>query len=165
MNCEIVTGKAVLVEPKTVSEDQPRTLLFDYSSTKTVSHRVTVSECKAIRLSTFNLPEGNKLNVHRVFVGGGLMPQGYSCLCDTEEATPASAVMTEPLKIDCKPVFIDSCNSVLFLTIPGIYVLELEGDKSLLGNFLAFAEEVDCCCLPDGLIIGNRLANGSFVGV
>lgn len=164
-NCEIVTGKKhFTIGSGKNKEEQISSLLFDNSSTSKVSHFIHIEPCQAFKFSTFNLPDGVYLKFHRVFASGGAMPQGNGCLCDSTEAKAVGAVASEPFKIDCKPVVLDNCNGVLFLTIPGTYMLELS-DESVLGQFLAFAEEVDCCCLPSGLIIGNIGSDNQYIGV
>ena len=164
MSCEIVTGKKIVTVTSTVNgEDKPSSLLFDQNSTKRVSHFIHIEPCQAFQIYTFGLPDGAYLTVHRAFVGGGDMPQGSGCLCGVEPGQMVSALATEPFKIDCKPVVVDNCTNVLFLTVPGTYLFELNSDEHL-GKFLAFAEAIECCCLPTGLIIGNAKPDG-YVGV
>lgn len=165
MSCKIKTGRKEVSVRASRSEngDVEYSYLFDHKSTNTISRPIHIYDCEAKKLSTFNLPDGVKLTVHRVIVGGGVMPQGSGCLCAGEPGQQVKVLMSEPLKIECKPVVLDNCNSVLFLTIPGSYVLELS-DESVLGNFLAMEDSVECCCLPDGLIIGNVGPTG-YVGV
>lgn len=163
-NCNIITGKKV----HSLSRDRGtgvvnRMVLFDGNSTKTVTHVVTVPECKALKISTFALPANKRLRIHRVFTGGGVMPQGISCMCGNAEGIESSVLLSEPLRIDCKDVFVYGCTGMLFLTTPGDYVFELE-DSSLLGQFVALAEEVDCCGLPPSVIIGHQLTSGYIIG-
>lgn len=164
MSCEIVTGKKIQSARTSGSrEDAPFTALFDSTSTKTLSHIVTVTNCATVKISTFALPDNVHLKVHRVYTGGGVMPFGTGCLCNCDEGTNSQVLFSEPFKIDCKEVRVDNCTSVLFLTVPGDYMFELS-DESVLGQFVAFAEEVDCCCLPSGLIIGNQVPSERVVG-
>ena len=167
MNCEVVTGRKY---QSTRTNSQPNdgeavssVTLFDSKSSKTTSHIVTVAACSAIKVSTFALPDGKYLSVHRVYTGGGVMPFGTGCLCNCDDGKASTILYSEPLKIDCKEVRVDNCTSVLFLTIPGDYVFELN-DKSALGQFVAFAEEVECCCLPSGLVIGNQVPSERVCG-
>lgn len=164
MGCEIVTGKKVIgVSNKGSAEDRSATVLFDRNSTTQISHVVTVGDCKALKLSTFNLKDGQAIELHRVLIGGGVMAQGSGCCCDADPASPADVLASEPFKIDCKPVVLTHCFSVLFLTVPGTYMFKLN-DEGMVGNVLAFAESVECCCLPSGLIIGNK-AHDDYIGV
>lgn len=164
MGGDIVTGKKVVAVNSTVNgKDKPSSLLFDQNSTKRVSHFIHIEPCQAIQISTFGLPDFAYLTVHRAFVGGGDMPQSSGCLCGEESGQMASALTTEPFKVDCKPVIVDNCTNVLFLTVPGTYLFELNSDEHL-GKFLAFAEAIECCCLPTGLVIGNAKHDG-YVGV
>lgn len=163
----ITTGKKIVVKRVeavggTHVEGFDPTALFDQKSTKTTSHFLNIDSCKAMKLSTFGLKDGAYLTLHRVLLGGAVFPQSSGCLCECEDGEPIKVLANEPLKIDCKPVVLDNCNSVLFLSIPGTYVLELN-DPTQLGHFLAFAEVVDCCCLPEGLVIGNR-ASERYIG-
>ena len=164
MSCEIVTGKKIVTGNSTVNgQSSPFTVLFDQRSTRRVSHFVNIEPCQAFQISTFGMPDGASLIIHRVFVGGGAMPQGGGCFCGSEAGEMVSALATEPFKIDCKPVVVDNCTNVLFLTVPGPYMFELNSDEHL-GKFWAFAEAMECCCLPTGLIIGNAKPDG-YVGV
>lgn len=163
-NCNIITGKKV----HSLSRDRGtgvvnRMVLFDGNSTKTVTHVVTIPECKALKISTFALPANKRLRIHRVFTGGGVMPQGISCMCGNAEGIESSVLLSEPFRIDCKDVFVYGCTGMLFLTTPGDYVFELE-DSALLGQFVALAEEVDCCCLPPSVTIGHQLTSGYIIG-
>lgn len=159
----IVTGqKQYSLKNAEAKEGKSYSVLFDSESVKSVSHFIHLGQGKALKFSTFNLPDGVHLAFHRVLPGGGSMPQGAGCLCDTQDGNTTYALASEPFKIDCKPVVLDNCNGVLFLTIPGVYMLELS-DESALGQVLAFAEEVSCSCIPDGLIIGNAKPD-TYVG-
>lgn len=163
--CGIITGKKVhAVSRSSSSEDANREVLFDSLSTNAVTHVVTVGECKALKISTFALPAGKKILVHRVYLGGGVMPFGSGCACGADEGKSAIVQLSEPLRIRCCDVAIDGCSGMLFLTIPGDYVFELE-DKTLLGQFVALAEEVECCCLPESTVIGSEIPTGGIVGV
>lgn len=164
-NCSIITGKKVhAVSRSSNAEETNRAVLFDSLSTNTVTHVVTVGECKALKISTFALPAGKKILVHRVYLGGGVMPFGSGCACGADEGKSAIVQLSEPLRIRCCDVAIDGCAGMLFLTIPGDYVFELE-DKTLLGQFVALAEEVECCCLPESTVIGSEIPTGGIVGV
>lgn len=164
MNCGIVTGKKVMgVSNSGAAEDRSSSVLFDKASVARLSHVVNVTECKALRLSAFNLGQADSITIHRVLLGGGSMPQGSGCGCTGTSSTPTTILASEVLKIDCKPVKITNCFGVLFLTIPGDYMFELNEEASL-GEVLAFAEPVDCCCIPSGLVIGNEKPTG-YVGV
>lgn len=163
-NCNIVTGKKVhAVQRSTGSDATNRIVLFDGQSTKTVTHVVTVAECKALKISTFALPTDKRLRIHRVFTGGGVMPQGISCACGSDEGVEATVLLSEPFRINCQDVFVDGCSGTLFLTVPGDYVLELE-NADVLGQFVALAEEVDCCCLPPSVTIGHEMSDGYVIG-
>lgn len=162
MTCNISTGRKIYAVGSGSDKDLTSNTLFDQKSTKTVSHFIHVAPCQAIQLSTFGLPEGAKLTLNRVLPAGGVMPQGAGCICDHEEGSGVVVAASEPLKIACMPVELTNCNNVLFLTIPGSYMLRLNKEE-YLGQFWAFADEVDCCCLPEGLVIGNRKADG-YVG-
>ena len=164
-NCSIITGKKVhAVSRSSNAEETNRAVLFDSLSTNAVTHVVTVGECKALKISTFALPAGKKILVHRVYLGGGVMPFGSGCACGADEGKSAIVQLSEPLRINCHDVAIDGCSGMLFLTIPGDYVFELE-DKTLLGQFVALAEEVECCCLPQSTVIGSEVITGGIVGV
>jgi hypothetical protein len=164
-NCSIITGKKVhAVSRSSNAEETNRAVLFDSLSTNAVTHVVTVGECKALKISTFALPAGKKILVHRVYLGGGVMPFGSGCACGADEGKSAIVQLSEPLRIRCCDVAIDGCAGMLFLTIPGDYVFELE-DKTLLGQFVALAEEVECCCLPESTVIGSEIPTGGIVGV
>ena len=164
-NCSIITGKKVhAVSRSSNAEETNRAVLFDSLSTNTVTHVVTVGECKALKISTFALPAGKKILVYRVYLGGGVMPFGSGCACGADEGKSAIVQLSEPLRINCHDVAIDGCSGMLFLTIPGDYVFELE-DKTLLGQFVALAEEVECCCLPQSTVIGSEVITGGIVGV
>lgn len=165
MSCKITTGKRVLTQPKTAGkapEAVTTSFVFDKNSTNKISRPIHVDECMAVKLSTFNLPDGANLTLHRVILGGGIMPQSSGCMCGGDKGQEAYALFSEVFKIDCKPVVIDNCDGALFLTVPGTYMLELN-DEAVLGSFVALAERVDCCCLPDGLIIGNAKPD-TYVG-
>lgn len=162
MTCNISTGRKLYGTGKGADVDPNYNVLFDQRSTMTVSHTVDVAPCEAIQFSTFGLPDGAKLEVHRVFRTGGAMPDGAGCICDYESGSPVSVAASEPLKIDCKPVVLDNCNNVLYLTVAGSYMLKLNS-ADYLGQFWAFAETMDCCCIPEGLVIGNRKGAG-YVG-
>lgn len=161
MTCKIETGRKIVNVGQTAG-NVPSRALFDQTSTKLVSSFIHLLPCEALQLSTFNLPEGAELAVYRVLLMGGEMPQGSGCICDCEEGSPVSVAASEPFKINCEPVVLTHCNNVLFLTTPGSYTLRLNSDE-YLGHFWAFAEAMECCCLPEGLIIGNRTGNG-YVG-
>ena len=164
-NCSIITGKKVhAVSRSSNAEESNRAVLFDSLSTNAVTHVVTVGECKALKISTFALPAGKKILVHRVYLGGGVMPFGSGCACGVNDGKSAIVQLSEPLRIRCCDVAIDGCAGMLFLTIPGDYVFELE-DKTLLGQFVALAEEVECCCLPESTVIGSEIPTGGIVGV
>ena len=163
-NCNIVTGKKVhAVSRSSGSDTTNRIVLFDGQSTKTVTHVVTVAECKALKISTFALPADKRLRIHRVFTGGGVMPQGISCACGSDEGVEASVLLSEPFRINCQDVVVDGCYGTLFLTVPGDYVLELE-HADVLGQFVALAEEVDCCGLPPSLVIGHQINADRIIG-
>lgn len=162
MTCSIITGRKIYGVGSGADKDKTANVLFDQKSTKTVSHFIHIEPCQAIQFLTFGLPEGAKLTLHRVLPIGGSMPQGSGCLCDHDEGSSVTVAASEPLKIDCKPVVIDACNNVLYLTIPGSYMLRLNEER-YLGQFWAFAEAMECCCLPEGLVIGNRGSN-KFIG-
>lgn len=163
MSCEIITGRKYQAARSSNGEDTKSVALFDSKSSKVTSHVVSVAECSALKISTFALPDGKYLKVHRVFTGGGEMPLGAGCGCSCDEGSSSRVLYSEPLKIDCKEVRIDNCTGVLFLTIPGDYMFELS-DASVLGQFVSFAEEVDCCCIPSGLVIGNQVPSERIVG-
>ena len=162
MSCEIVTGRKIYAVGRSSDGEMATNTLFDQKSTRLVSHFVHVNPCEAIQFSTFGLPEGAFLTVHRVLPMGGMMPQGSGCICDYEEGSAIDVAADEPLKIDCKPVVLDHCNNVLYLTVPGSYMLKLNSEEHL-GKFWAFVEAMDCCCLPEGLVIGNRKGAG-YIG-
>lgn len=161
MTCVITTGRKLINVDKKVG-GVPSKALFDQTSTELVSSFLHLLPCEALQLSTFNLPEGAELAVHRVLLVGGEMPQGSGCICGSEEGAPVSVAASEPFRIDCKPVVLTYCNNVLYLTSPGSYVLRLNSEE-YLGHFWAFAEAMECCCLPEGLVIGNRIGN-DYVG-
>lgn len=164
MSNEIVTGRSYASSSQQGSwEGKQASMLFDPKSTIKLSHVVSVPSCSALKISTFGLPNEVHLKVHRVFTGGGKIPEGMGCMCVCEDGNTSKVLLSEPLKIDCKEVRIDNCTGVLFLTIPGDYMFEVS-DNSALGQFVAFAEEVDCCCLPTGLIIGNNMSSNTMVG-
>lgn len=163
MTCNITTGRKIYAVGSGSDKDASTNTLFDQKSTKPISHFIHLEPCQALQLSTFGLPEGAKLTLHRVLPAGGKMPQGSGCICNYDEGSSVIVAASEPLKIACKPVVLDNCNNVLYLTIAGSYMLRLN-DERYLGQFWAFAEAMDCCCLPDGLVIGNRNADG-YVGV
>lgn len=163
MSCNIQTGRMDYTLSPTLQKDKVSSALFDNKSTRTVSHFLHVEPCQAIQLSTFGLPDGANLELHRVLPTSGAMPQGAGCICGYDEAESITASASEPLKIGCRAVVLNNCNTVLYLTIPGSYVLKLN-DESYLGQFWAFAEAMECCCLPEGLVIGNRKGKG-YVGV
>lgn len=163
MSCEIVTGKKFQAPRASNGEDAKSVALFDNKSARKLSHVVTVAECSALKISTFALPDNVHLKLHRVYTGGGVMPFGTGCLCNCDDGKTSSVLYSEPLKVDCKEVRVDNCTGVLFLTIPGDYMFELS-DESVLGQFVAFAEEIDCCCLPSGLVIGNQVPSERVVG-
>lgn len=161
MTCTIETGRKI-VNVGNIAGNVSSRALFDQTSTKLVSPFIHLLPCEALQLSTFNLPEGAELALYRVLLMGGEMPQGSGCICDYEEGSPVFVAASEPFKVDCKPVVLTSCNNVLFLTTPGSYTLRLNSED-YLGHFWAFAEAMKCCCLPEGLIIGNRTGN-DYVG-
>lgn len=162
MTCDIVTGRKIVNVGSGADKDPTYNVLFDQKSVSTVSHYLHLEPCEAIQLTTFGLPDGAELSLHRILLTGGKMPQGSGCICDYEPGSLAGVAISEPVKIDCKPVVLDNCNNVLYLTMAGSYVLQLNSDK-YLGQFFAFADAMDCCCLPEGLVIGNRKGNG-YVG-
>lgn len=161
--CEISTGRKTLAVGKSGGEETPSSLLFDHKSSSAVSHFINIEPCQVFKFSTFGLPDGVTLTLHRVYLAGGVMPQGTGCICEPDPAKGVQPMATEVFKINCKPVVIDNCNGALFLSVPGTYVLELN-DESKLGNFIAMAEEVECCCVPNGLLIGNVGINDTYVG-
>ena len=163
MSCEIITGRKYQAARSSNGEDTKSVALFDSKSSKVTSHVVSVAECSALKITTFALPDGKHLKIHRVYTGGGEMPLGSGCGCSCEDGSSSRVLFSELLKIDCKEVRIDNCTGVLFLTIPGDYMFELS-DESVLGQFVAFAEEVDCCCIPSGLVIGNQVPSERIVG-
>lgn len=164
MSCEIITGKKIhSAQTGGKSEGVTTTVLFDSTSAKKTSHIVTVAECSAVKISTFALPDNVHLKIHRVYTGGGVMPFSSGCLCGCDDGVASKVLYSEVMKIDCKEVRVDNCTSVLFLTVPGDYMFELS-DESMLGQFVAFAEEVDCCCLPSGLVIGNYVPSERVTG-
>lgn len=154
MTCGVSTGRKIYAIGGSGKDRDPRAL-FDQKSTKLVSHVIHVLPCEAIQFSTFGLPSGATLTIHRVLLADGTMPQGYGCICDYDDGSPLVVAASEPLKIDCNPVVLNECNNVVYLTIPGSYMLKLN-DESHLGQFWAFAESMECCCLPEKLVIGNR---------
>lgn len=162
MTCSVITGRKIYAVGSGSDKDGASNVLFDQKSTKTVSHFIHVEPCQAIQFSTFGLPDGAKLTLHRVLPAGGQMPQGTGCICDHEEGYGIVVSASEPLKIDCSPVELTNCNNVLYLTIPGSYMLRLNEER-YLGQFWAFADAMECCCLPEGLVIGNR-KGGGYVG-
>lgn len=162
MTCSITTGRKIYAVGSGSDKDLSTNILFDQKSIKTVSHFLHVEPNQAIQLSTFGLPDGAKLTLYRVLPAGGQMPQGSSCICDHEEGSSATVAASEPLRIGCLPVELTNCNNVLFLTVPGSYMLRLNNEE-YLGQFWAFAEAMECSCLPEGLVIGNRKADG-FIG-
>lgn len=162
MTCSITTGRTIYAVGSGPKSERSSNVVFNQESTKLVSHLLSVTPCEALQISTFGLPEGAKLTLHRVLPAGGSMPQGSGCICSYDEGSPVNVAASEPLKIDCKPVEIDNCNNVLYLTVAGTYMLQLNSEE-FLGQFWAFAESVDCCCLPEGLVIGNRKGAG-YVG-
>lgn len=164
MSCGIVTGTKVMgVSNNGAAEERSSTVLFDKKSTSRLSHVVGISDCKALRLSAFNLGDNDSIKIHRVLLGGGEMAQGSGCCGCLEPVKPSAITASEEFKIDCKPVKLTKCNGVLFLTVPGHYMFELNEEASL-GDVIAFAEPVECCCLPSGLVIGNEKPTG-YVGV
>lgn len=164
MNCGIVTGTKVLgVSNNGSAEDRSSTVLFDKNTSTRFSHVVSIDDCKALRLSAFNLSADDSITIHRVMLGGGAMAQGSGCCGCLEPASSSNILASEVFQIDCKPVKLTKCNGVLFLTVPGYYMFELN-EEAKLGEVLAFAEPVDCCCLPSGLIIGNEKPQ-KYVGV
>lgn len=163
MTCQIETGRKEVSLGGIIHKETGSGALFDLKSTKLTSYYLHLEACKAIQFSTFGLPDGAYLTLHRVLTTDGRMPQGAGCICDYDNGAGVDVSASEPLKVNCKPVVLDNCNTVLYLAIPGSYMLELNREE-YLGQFWAFAEEVDCCCLPDGLVIGNRSGN-SYIGV
>lgn len=152
---KIVTGKKYhAVGSSKPSESRMSAVLFDSTSTKTVSHFIHIEPGQVFKFSTFNLPDEAKLTFHRVYTGGGVMPHSSGCLCGAEDSESVKVLASEVFKIDCWPVYLNNCTGVLFLSVPGTYMLELNDPKHL-GNFLAFAEEMDAGVIPDGLLIGN----------
>lgn len=151
----IITGTKIVTVNSTVNgEDKPSSLLFDQTSTKTVSHFVHLPPGKVLSLSTFGLPDGAEIQVHKVILGGGKMPQGTGCLCGAEDGESLSAVVTEQLHINCRPVALTNCTTINLLNLPGSYVFVLN-DEAHLGKFYMIAEEFECTCLPEALVIGN----------
>lgn len=159
----ISTGRKIYNVGSGVEKDSTAGALFDQKSTKLISHFIHIEPGQAIQLSTYGLPDGANLTIHRVLPTSGEMPQGTGCICDHEDGSSIDVAASEPFKIDCKPVVLDNCNNVLFLTVPGSYMLRLNSE-AYLGLFWAFASAMDCECLPDGLVIGNCKGNG-FIGV
>lgn len=160
--CSISTGRQEVLGVGSSNDERSSKVLFDKNSTTKFSHFIEVDPCGALQLSAFGLPDNVNLILHRVIVGGGVMPQGSGCICGVDPAKPAKTLFSNPFKIDCKPVVLNNCNTVLFLTVPGTYVVEVS-DPSALGKFIAYAEPTECCCLPNGLVIGNTVL-GKFIG-
>lgn len=164
MSCNIVTGRQqASTSGSNVNDDVPSSYLFDAKSTNLISRPIFIDNCQVVKFSTFGLPDNVCLKFHRVFVGGGVPPQSYGCLCSADMGKKASILYSEIFKIDCKEVKLCNCTGVLLLSIPGTYVLELS-DKAYLGQFIAMAEYIDCCCLPSGLMIGN-IGKDGYIGV
>lgn len=137
--------------------------LFNHLSKNGISHVVSVTDKNPILISSFGLYTGVKIGVHKVLVKGGGYPEGCECGCDCIEGDDPSIRVSEPLQIDCKPVTINECNNVLYLTIPGFYMFRVNEEEHV-GKFILLAEPVSQKDLPTGLVIGNRFSN-EFVGI
>lgn len=162
-NCGIVTGRREVVKNPdcTGSAEYKYDYVFDTKSENTISKPIYIDNNQIFKFSTFNLPDGVKLIFNRVQTGGGVMPQGSNCCVDTC-GRKTVIISSEVFKIHCKPVVLNNCNSVLFLSVPGTYILELD-TPSALGQFVVQAEPVEGF-IPTSLIIGCE-APDHIVGV
>lgn len=159
----IVTGTR-LVSCGTSSSDRevsPNKYLFDDKSVSRYSYPIMIHDGQVYKLSTFNLPDDVELTLHRILIAGNNLPSD-GC-CGVFSVQQAMIQASEVFKIGCKPVVLNNCDSVLFLTIPGIYMLEVS-DEDAIGNFTAIADLVDSKHLPNAMIIGNLGLEG-IVGV
>lgn len=163
-SCGIVTGRSVVSTKYcgNANQDVPYAYIFDSKSTDVISRPIYIDNCMVYKFQTFNLPEDTKIFFHRVLTGGGLVPTGEGCLCNDETVSKTTVIGNELFKIGCKPVTLDSCNGVLFLSIPGTYMLELS-NPAALGQVIVMAEQVDGY-IPPSLIIGNPKPE-HYVGV
>ena len=150
MTCEITTGRKV---GNTVQAQDPN-VLFNARSSNTVSHIFHVDPCKPVKICTFGLGDEDALELHKVHPKPGVMPQGYGCICSAEPGSTTNIEMSEPFKIDGKVVELTNKNSAEFLTIPGLFVLVMK-KETMLGKIFCTITDVECCCLPNKLIIGN----------
>lgn len=150
MTCEISTGRRV---GNRVQAKDPN-VLFDARSSNTVSHIFHVDPCAPIKICTFGLGDGEALELHKVHPRPGVMPQGYGCICSAEPGSSVNIEMSEPFKINGETVEITNRDSAVFLTIPGLFVLQMKA-PTMLGKVFCTINEVECCCLPNKLIIGN----------
>lgn len=158
-NCNISTGTLIqkprpqgTASSKSAPENADQ--LFNGASTSKLSPMFVVPECKAIKICTYGLGDNDFIRIHKVVPEGGVFPQSGGCLCLCEDGKPGKVALSEPLRIDCDDVTLTGCTNVTFLTIPNTYQLEL-GDETLIGKVTVIVQEVDCCCLPQRLVIGN----------
>lgn len=159
----IVTGTRLVSSSisATDREVSPNKYLFDDKSVSRYSYPVMIHDGQVCKLSTFNLPDEVELVLHRVLIAGNNLPSDGCCGAFSVQQAMIQA--SEVFKIGCKPVVLNNCDSVLFLTVPGIYMLEVSNEDAI-GNFTAIADIVDSKYLPNALIIGNIGVEG-IVGV
>lgn len=150
MTCQITTSRKA---GNTVQAQEPN-VLFNARSSNTVSHIFHVDSCVPVKICTFGLGAEDALVLHKVHPKAGNMPQGYGCICSAEPGSSVNIEMSEPFKINGETVELTAKNSAVFLTIPGLFILEMK-NKSMLGKVFCTITEVECCCLPNKLIIGN----------
>lgn len=150
MTCEISTSRKT---GNRVQAHDPN-VLFDARSSNTVSHIFHVDPCVPVKICTFGLGEGDALVLHKVHPKAGAMPQGFGCICSAEPGSSVNIELSEPFKIKGEEVRLTNENSAVFLTIPGLFILQMD-KEAMLGKVFCTITEVDCCCLPNKLIIGN----------
>lgn len=145
------------------NKDQPPEELFNHFSKSRTSHVITVTPSNPILISSFGLGDDVKITLHKVRVSGGTYPIPGDCICTCIEGDDPSISDSEPLLIQCKPVIIDKCMNIIYLTIPGHYAFQIDKEEHI-GTFILLAEPVPLHTIPNGLVIGNRF-NDKYIGV
>lgn len=164
MNTNGIVTSTRLVSSTTSASDRevsPNNYLFDGKSVNKYSHPIMIHDGQVVKLSTFNLPDDVELKLHRILIAGKYLPSDGCCGIFSVQQAMVQA--SEPFKIGGKQVVLNSSDSVLFLTVPGIYMLEAS-NQDVIGDFTAIADLVDSKYIPSAMVIGN-FGLESIVGV
>ena len=129
--------------------------LFSYVSTEVLSRRFLVRPGQAVLLTAFGIPDATKLAIKKILTERGTMPDGDAC--SGPKPTIPTTMLSDNVAVCCNWALTHNRNT-MFVTVPGVYQLELDNPEALGSIFVEMMEipAQDVRNAPAGMVFGSE---------